>query len=65
MEPDYLIDRIEVERRAGLTRSTIYAGMRAGTFPLAVKVGAKGVRWKSSDITKWIEALPLATGRLS
>ena len=32
MEPDYLIDRIEVERRVGLTRSTIYAGMRAGTF---------------------------------
>ena len=63
-ETDYLIDRHEVERRVCLTRSSIYDAMRAGAFPLPLKVGRKAVRWRSSDIDAWLDSRPLATGEL-
>ena len=63
MEPDYLIDRPEVEKRVGLTRSSIYDAMRKGNFPLPLKVGPKAVRWRASEIEAWVDSRPLATGR--
>ena len=33
---------------------------RDGRFPRAVWVAYKGVRWKESDITVWIETRPAA-----
>ena len=41
---DALINRREVERQTGLARSTIYKNMRAGRFPLPIKIGTKAVR---------------------
>ncbi len=64
MATEYLITRHEVERRVGLTRSSIYDAMRKGEFPLPLKVGAKAVRWKSSDIEAWMDSRPLATGEV-
>ena len=64
MATEYLIARHEVERRVGLTRSSIYDAMRKGEFPLPLKVGAKAVRWKSSDIEAWMDSRPLATGEV-
>ena len=64
MTTDYLIDRREVERRVGLTRSTIYDGMNKGTFPKPLKVGAKAVRWRSSDIGR-LDGLPPVDDRRS
>ena len=58
-----MIDRPEVEKRVGLTRSSIYDAMRKGNFPLPLKVGPKAVRWRTSDIEAWVESRPLATGR--
>ena len=63
MDTEYLIDRTEVEKRVGLTRSSIYDAMRKGNFPLPLKVGPKAVRWRTSDIEAWVESRPLATGR--
>jgi len=57
-----LLNRREVERVCCLKRSSIYRGMRAGTFPVAVKVGPKAVRWRLSDIERWLENRPPATG---
>lgn len=59
---DRLLTRREVENICSLKRSAIYKGMRAGTFPIAVKVGPKAVRWRLSDIEDWLESRPLATG---
>ena len=60
-----LIPMAEVERQVGLHRTTIYAEMRAGRFPLPLKMpGGRAVRWKASEINGWIEALPRATGDL-
>ena len=63
MQPEYLIDRPEVEKRVGLTRSSIYDAMRKGNFPLPLKVGPKAVRWRASEIEAWVDSRPLATGR--
>jgi prophage regulatory protein len=38
----------------GLSRSTIYLAMTTGSFPKAVQVGARAVRWRSSDISAWV-----------
>ena len=62
MEGDNMLNRKEVEKRTGLSRSSIYAGMRAGNFPVAVKVGPKAVRWPESTIDQWLDSRPLAVG---
>ena len=47
----------EIERRTGLSRSTIYKKMAAGTFPRPeAQVGTRNVRWIESDITKWMQS---------
>ena len=59
---DRLMRRDEVEERTGLARTTIYRKMRAGTFPLPLKISERAVRWRASDIDQYIESRPLATG---
>ena len=60
---EHLLTRTEVEKRVGLTRSSIYDAMRKGNFPLPLKVGPKAVRWRASEIEAWVDSRPLATGR--
>ena len=59
---DRLLHRAEVEKRTGLARSTIYRMMRAGRFPLPLRISERAVRWRSSDVHEYIESRPLATG---
>jgi prophage regulatory protein len=49
-----LLRRPDVERRTGLSRSTIYARMAAGKFPQAVSLG-RAVAWVEAEIDAWIE----------
>jgi prophage regulatory protein len=49
-----LLRRSEVERRTGLARSTIYEWMARGDFPASVRLGARNVAWRESDIATWI-----------
>lgn len=42
----------------GLSVSTIYRQLRDGRFPSRVRVGENAVRWRKSDILRWIEQLP-------
>ena len=37
----------------GLPRSTIYAYMKAGTFPQRVKLGERSVGWLEEDLLAW------------
>ena len=49
----------EVERRLGVTASTIYRWIREGHFPAPVKlgVGPSGrVRWRAADVDGWLDA---------
>lgn len=51
-----LLRRPEVEARTGLSRSTIYDWMKRGDFPQPVKLGARLVAWRESDVTEWLES---------
>lgn len=61
---DRLLMKSEVEARTGLSTSSIYRGMRAGTFPEPFRVGVRAVRWRQSEIEQWLASLPRASGDL-
>lgn len=52
--PRIILRRKEVEARTGLCRSSIYARMKAGTFPISVELGPKSVGWYSDEIDDWM-----------
>ena len=56
-----LARRRQVESLVQLSRSSIYAAMRAGTFPKPYRIGARAVAWRVSEIEQWLEARPLAS----
>ena len=57
---DRLLRRREVEGIVGICRSSIYRQMDLGSFPRPVKVGPNAVRWRESDIRRWVESRPTA-----
>ena len=59
-----LLRREEVEARLGVSRSWIYAQMRAGRFPEPVKISKRAVRWRVADLDEWLSERPLAEGDL-
>ena len=48
--------------RTGLGRSSIYAGVRAGTFPAPVRLSARAVAWREEDLDKWVSERVTAGG---
>ena len=57
-----LLTRPQVEQKVQLTCSTIYRLMREGRFPLPIKVGPQAVRWRSDELSAWLDARPRAEG---
>lgn len=53
--------RKQVESRTGLSRSSIYAAMAAGTFPKPIRLGAQSVGWLESDLNRWLNERIAAT----
>lgn len=43
-----------VSQAVGLRRSAVYARIRAGAFPAPVRLGARCVRWRASDINAFV-----------
>ncbi len=43
--------------RTGLSRSTVYARVAAGTFPKQLALGPNTVGWRETDIDTWIDSL--------
>lgn len=54
-----LLRRPEVERQTGLSRSTIYEKMEAGTFPRPRRIGRRAVAWPQAEIEAWKAAQPV------
>lgn len=50
----------QVLSRVPTSRSGWYQGIKDGRFPKPVKLGARSVAWKRSDIDKLIESLQTA-----
>ena len=64
MMTDRLLTRQQVEEFCGLSRSTIYRMMRERppTFPTPIKISARSVRWRESELAEWVASRPRATG---
>lgn len=58
-----LARRRQVEQLVQLSRSTIYAAVKAGTFPAPVRIGARAVAWRLADVEQWLAARPVATAQ--
>jgi prophage regulatory protein len=64
MVSNYKIHRLpEVKSETGLSRSSIYLRISAGTFPEQINLGGRAVGWLASDIQAWIKSR-LADSRL-
>ena len=61
-DSDVLLTRREVERRTGLSRSTIYRKISDGTFPVPLKVSDRAVRWRERDICAYVDSRPRSYG---
>jgi prophage regulatory protein len=49
-----ILRRKQVEARIGLSRSTIYDGVNAGTFPKPINLGPQSVGWIEAEIEQWL-----------
>lgn len=60
-----ILRRKQVEKRTGLSRSTIYARIAEGTFPRPIDLGGgRAVGWIESEIDAWLQ-LRIETSRKS
>jgi prophage regulatory protein len=44
----------EVEAKSGFKRAHLYALMRKGEFPQALRLGVRAVGWDSAEVDDWI-----------
>lgn len=51
-----ILRRKQVEKRTGLSRSTIYARIARGTFPRPIDLGDRAVGWIETEINEWLQA---------
>lgn len=52
--PDRILRLNTVLDRTGLSRSTLYRKMQAGTFPKQVKIAARCAGWRESAVVEWL-----------
>ena len=52
----------EVAELVGLKRPTIYKRLKAGDFPVPLRISPGAVRWPLSEVAAWIATRPRATG---
>lgn len=53
---DALLKMRTVNQTVGMSASTVYRGVAAGTFPQPVRMGRRCTRWRAADIRAWIQA---------
>jgi prophage regulatory protein len=51
-----ILRRKQVEKRTGLSRSTIYLRIQKGTFPRPINLGVRAVGWLENEIEAWLAA---------
>ncbi|WP_354311709.1 helix-turn-helix transcriptional regulator [Sphingomonas trueperi] len=56
--PDRILRIKTVLARTGLTRSTLYRKMEAGTFPKNIRISTRCMGWRESAIAEWLSSLP-------
>lgn len=63
-KPGKLLRLPAVEERTGLKKSSIYAGVKAKTFPAPVRLSARAVAFREEDVDRWISGR-ITTGEQS
>lgn len=53
-KPGRLLRLPAVMERCALGRSSIYAGVRNGTFVTPVRLSARAVGWREDEIDRWV-----------
>jgi len=53
---EFILRLPEVKARTGLSRSSIYARIKDGTFPEQISLGSRACGWLESEIKQWIES---------
>lgn len=51
-----------VQAITALSRSSIYDGISKGTFPKPIKLSARAVGWRTSDIEAWLNSRETTAG---
>ncbi len=51
----------EVMARTGLSRTTLWRRVRAGTFPPPTELGENSIGWPESEISAWLAKRPHRT----
>lgn len=59
-KPGKLLRLALVEDRTAQKKSSIYAGVKARTFPTPVRLSARAVAWREEDVDRWISERPTA-----
>lgn len=60
---DSLLRRPQVETLTGLSRSTLYLFIQKNSFPVPVRLGARSVAWRKSEVLQWIANRQPTTNR--
>lgn len=55
----------QVIERTGLGRSSIYAGVKTGSFPAPIPIGPRARGWLASEVDEFIAARVAARGVVS
>lgn len=56
--PDAMLRFTDVIARTGLSRTTLWRRIRAGTFPAPIQLGENSVGWPEHIVTDWIATRP-------
>lgn len=59
--PAVMLRFSDVIERTGLSRTTIWRKVRAGTFPAPVQLGLNSVGWPESEVDTWVSERPRVT----
>jgi prophage regulatory protein len=54
--PDRILRIKTVLERTGLSRSTLYRKMEAGTFPQNTRISTRCMGWRESAVTEWLDS---------
>ena len=56
LEERRIVRRDEVSKLTGLARATIYKKVSDGSFPAPIRLGARSVGWRLSEVVDWLQA---------
>lgn len=58
---DKMLRASDVMTRTGLSRTTLWRRVRAGTFPAPIQLGENSIGWPASAIDSWLANRPQRT----